>query len=118
MSEPNLYDSMAAHPDIAPVLDLLKIVDPVDEFSSALCLVRDCFSPNNTLRTLSRRALQRMLNERLALLRGYETAVTQAAGIADFGKALAALPREKADELKKAYAAQVAELMGRPLKKP
>lgn len=113
----DLYKSLQEHPDLAPVFDLLKIVDPVDEFSSALCLVRDCFSPSGTLRTLTRRSLRRLLSERLALLRAHETAVTQAAGISDFGKALAALPPEKAEELRAAYRAQVDKLMNRPLKK-
>lgn len=117
-----LYRSMAAHPDAGQVMDLLKIVDPVDDFSSALCLIRDCFSPNTTLRTLSRKCLRRLLKERLALLRAHETAVMQAAAEAgikaqDYMQALKRLPKTTADELREAYTKQVAAMRTRPLKK-
>ena len=115
----NLYESMAAHPDIAPVFDLLRLVDPVDEFSRALCLVRDCFDPEETLRTLSRDLLRDLLKQRTALLRAYETAVMDAAQVygakpKTFLEAATVLGFEF-DTLRKAFENQVAELMGRPL---
>jgi len=119
-TRPSLYDSMAAHPDIQPVLELLKLVDPVDEFSRALVLVRDCFATNNTLRALSRKALRRLLSERTALLAAYETAVMKAAQDRghrpkSFMAALTALPRDVAEELRRNFTEQAEALMGRPL---
>ena len=116
----NLYDSMAKHPDTGPVMRLLELVDPVDEFSKALVLVRDCFSPNATLRELSRRALRHKLAERVGLMAVYETAVMEAARAwgaqpSNFLDAVKELPPEKFEALRAAYQAQVNALMGRPL---
>lgn len=116
----DLYESMAKHPHIAPVFDLLKLVDPCDEFSRALCLVRDCFSPNTTLRALSRDQLAGVLAERTNLLLAYETAVYEAARAIGakpktFLDAVDALPDSIACMLREAFEQQVAKLMGRPL---
>ena len=115
-----LYDSMRQHPDTGPVMALLDLVDPVDEFSRALVLIRDCFSPSDTLRTLSRKKLKGLLGERMQLVVAYETAVFQAArdvggSPQTFMEAVnALLPTPgKFAELHAAYAAQVRELMGR-----
>lgn len=118
----NLYESMHQHPELKPVFDLLELVEPVDEFSQAVTLVRDCFSTNNTLRTLCRRALRRMVSERTNLMTAYEAAVVQAAkdaghSPANFGEALAALPGDVATQLRDTYRAQVDAVMGRPLKR-
>ena len=114
----HLYDSMRQHPDTGPVMALLDLVDPVDEFSRALVLIRDCFSPSDTLRELSRAKLKGLLGERMKLEVAYETAVFQAArdlgaNPQAFMEAIAALPAGKFTELHRAYAAQVRELMGR-----
>lgn len=122
MSDPNLYESMAKHPDIAPVMEMLETVEPVDEFSKAICLIRDCFSPNNTLRALSRRQLRGLMRTRIALMTGFETAVVQAAREAGakpkgFEDAMKALPPEVFERMHASYRAQVDELMGRPLER-
>ena len=75
----SMYESMAVHPDCSKVLDLLHLVDPVDEFSAALCLVRDCFSPTSTLSALSRQKLAQITKERMDLLRAYQDAMVRAA---------------------------------------
>lgn len=116
----HLYDSMRQHPDTGPVMELLEMVDPVDEFSRALVLVRDCFSSSDTLRELSRAKLKGLLGQRLELVIVYETAVFQAArdlgaNPPTFVEAIKALPAGKFTELHMAYAAQVRELMGRSL---
>lgn len=98
-----MYENMAKHPDAGQVMDLLAIVEPCDEFSMALCLVRDCFSPNTTLRTLSRKKLRGVLKERLALLRAYESAMKEAE------------TETEQDEAREAFRRQVNALMGRPL---
>ena len=101
-------------------MELLELVDPVDEFSRALCLVRDCFSSSDTLRTLSRKKLKGLLGERMRLVQAYEVAVLQAAR--DWGaepktflEAIKELPPGEFTRLHMAYVAQVRELMGRPL---
>lgn len=113
-----LYESMRQHPDTGPVMELLELVEPVDEFSKALCLVRDCFSSNQTLRTLSRSKLTALLGERLKLVEAYCTAVLEAAREQGwepktFLEGVKALPPGKFAELHEAYAAQVDKLMGR-----
>ena len=114
----HLYESMRQHPDTGPVMALLELVDPVDEFSRALCLVRDCFSSSDTLRTLSRKKLKGLLGERMQLVVAYETAVFQAArdlgaNPQAFVEAIKVLPAGQFTELHMAYVAQVRELMGR-----
>jgi hypothetical protein len=114
----NLYESMSKHPDIGPIMELLELVEPCDEFSKALCLVRDCFNPNNTLRALSRRKLRSMMGERTGLMAAYETAVYTAArahGIepGSWLEAIDALPAVEFSELRDAYNKQVDALMGR-----
>jgi hypothetical protein len=109
---------MRQHPDTGPVMELLELVEPTDEFSKALCLVRDCFSSNQTLRTLSRSKLTALLGERLKLVIAYQTATFQAARDVGahpqtFLDAVKALPPGKFTELHKAYAEQVNKLMGR-----
>ncbi len=116
----NLYESMAKHPDTGPVLALLELVDPCDEFSKGVVLVRDCFSPSNTLRALSRRKLRAMLSVRTGLMEAYQTAVmaaarAQGAKPLTFLDAMSALPPKKFEELRAAYNAQVDALMGRSL---
>lgn len=117
----HLYESMAAHPDIAVVMELLELVEPVDEFSRALCLVRDCFSPSDTLRLLSRNQLRGLMKSRMALMTAFETAVMDAAKIKGvtpktFSEAHGALEPSEFNELVRAYKQQVDELMSRPLK--
>ena len=114
----HLYESMRQHPDTGPVMDLLELVDPVDEFSRALCLVRDCFSSSDTLRELSRAKLKGLLGERMKLVIAYQTAVFQAARDCGakpktFEEAVKVLPLGKSIKLRRAYADQVRELMGR-----
>jgi hypothetical protein len=116
----HLYDSMRQHPDTGPVMALLDLVDPVDEFSRALVLVRDCFSSSDTLRNLSRSKLKGLLGERMKLVAAYEVAVLEAARElgakpTTYLEAITALPAGKFTELHMAYAKQVDELMGRPL---
>ena len=116
----HLYQSMAEHPDIELIMDLLNLVDPCDEFSQALCLVRDCFSPNDTLRLLSRKSLRDLLKTRTSLMSSYQTAVAAAAGAKGvnaktFLEAAAALTNTEFNALKNAYEKQVAELMNRPM---
>lgn len=116
----NLYESMAHHPDIAPVMEMLELAEPVDEFSRALCLIRDCFSPNDTLRILSRKQLTGLMKSRIALMTSFETAVVQAAkdtGAAPrtFADAVKALPAEEFANMQASFSKQVDELMGRPL---
>lgn len=121
MNENNLYQSMAEHPDIEPIMDLLDLVDPCDEFSQALCLVRDCFSPSDTLRLLSRKSLRELLKTRTSLMSSYQTAVAAAArakgvNAKTFLEAASALPAEEFDTMRKAYEKQVNELMNRPMR--
>lgn len=116
----HLYDSMRQHPDTGPVMALLDLVDPVDEFSRALVLIRDCFSPSDTLRELSRAKLRNLLGERMKLVAAYEVAVLETARAhgakpATFLEAVSALPHGKFTQLHEAYAEQVNELMGRQL---
>ncbi len=116
----NLYKSMRVHPDIAPIMDLLDLVEPCDEFSRALCLVRDCFEENNTLRHLSRRSLRALLKERTSLMTVYEMVVMKAATTTGakpttFLEAASALPADEFDKMREVYRRQVAEVMGRPL---
>lgn len=102
-----------------PAMKLLELVDPVDEFSKALVLVRDCFSPSATVRELSYRALRHRLADRLGLLAAYETSVMEAArahtGVlpSTFLDATLALPAEEFAKLRAAFNAQVNALMGR-----
>lgn len=114
----DLYESMQKHPDTGPVMALMALVEPVDEFSRALCLVRDCFSPNQSRRTLSRTKLRALLGERLKLVIAYETAVFQAARDAGakpqtYAEAIKALSAEEFTDLHMAYVAQVDKLMSR-----
>lgn len=114
----NLYESMSKHPDTGPVMKLLELVEQCDEFSKGVSLVRDCFSPNNTLRALSRRKLRSILGERTGLMETYQTAVYEAArkhGVkpASWLEAVDALPAVEFGELRDAYNAQVDALMGR-----
>lgn len=114
----SIYDDMREHPATGPILTLLDIVDPVDEFSKALVMIRDCFSPNNTLRELSRRALRYKLSERVGLMTAYETAVINAAkehgnNPRTFLDAIAVLPPAEFEELRKAYKEQVDAMMQR-----
>lgn len=114
-----LYRSMAQHPDTGPIMEMLSLVDPVDEFSKAVCLVRDCFSDNQTLRTLSRRQLKGMLASRVALVTAYETSVMQEARKygepTDFADACEMIPSVKFDAMRRDFRRQVDELMKRPL---
>jgi len=113
-----LYESMRKHPSTGPVLELLELVDPVDEFSRALCLVRDCFDPSPTLRLLSRNKLQGLLSSRVALLKTYQQAVVDAVpGAKTFEAAVATGDRDTIDALKRDFERQAAELMSRPLPK-
>jgi hypothetical protein len=112
----DLYTSMAEHPDTGQVMQLLALVDPVDEFSRALCLVRDCFDPNPTLRILSRNKLRGLLSQRLALLRAYESAVIDAVpGAKTFSDAILLGDRATVDRLRENFEQQAAVLMGRKL---
>lgn len=115
-----LYESMRKHPDTGPIMEMLGLLDPVDEFSSALCLIRDCFSPSDTLRLLSRRKLEKLLHSRTSLMAAFETAVVAAAKEAgskpkNFEEAVGAITPEKFYCLRTAYEAQVRVLMGRSL---
>lgn len=116
----SIFDDMKAHPSIGPILTLLDIVDPVDEFSKALVMIRDCFSPNDTLRELSRRALRYKLAERVGLMTTYETVVINAAkdhghNPQTFLEAIAVLPSAEFEVLRASYKAQVDAMMQRPL---
>lgn len=116
-----LYESMRKHPDTGPVLELLELVDPVDEFSKALCLVRDCFSPSDTLRLLSHRQLKNLLWHRTRLMATFETAVNEAAKEAGanpktWAEAVQVLSPGQFYKLRDAYDAQVRVLMGRSLR--
>jgi len=117
MSNANdLYESMKKHPDTGPVLEQLDLIDPVDEFSRALCLVRDCFDPSPTLRMLSRNKLQGLIAGRMNLLRTYQRAVVAAVpGCQTFDEAVMKGDPAKIDALKATFEAQANELMGRPL---
>ena len=117
-----LYRSMEEHPDTGPIMALLELVEPVDEFGRGVALVRDCFSSNNSLRALSRRKLRGMLGQRTGLMAAYETAVMEAAQATGakphgFLEAMKALPPEMFEELRAAYQVQVDALMGRPLER-
>lgn len=115
-----LYKSMATHPDTGPVLDMLELVEPVDEFSKALCLVRDCFAQGGTLRLLSRNKLRGLLRSRIMLMNAYHDAVVATVpGAKTFVDAVAnhAADRAKLTALKQAYEKEAAKLMARPLKK-
>lgn len=111
-----LYESMATHPDTGPVMQLLDLVEPVDEFSRALVLVRDCFSPDATLRGLTRAKLRGMLNARVMLVQAYQQAVVELVpGARTFDAAMMRAPKEQLDKLRADFEAQMAELMARPL---
>lgn len=108
----NLYENMAAHPETGPVLEMLSMVDGVDDFSRALVLVRDCFSPSGTLRHLARRNLRRILKDRIALVTTFHSAVLGAAReidpkVPDFKGAVDILPSEDLDRLRTSYQKQV-----------
>lgn len=110
-----LYESMRTHPETGPVLELLDMADGADLFSRALALVRDCFSPSDTLRHLSRRKLRAIMKRRVAIVFAYETAVVAAAKEhgaepKDFGEAAAALPAEVFEKLRTDFAKQIEEL--------
>lgn len=114
----NLYENMAKHPDIKPTMDLLELVEPCDEFSRALILLRDCFSPNTTLRMLSRRALREVCSGRVRLLHNYQTVVSENAkalgyDTRSFEEAWNWLPKSTRERLQSSYAEQVKILMGR-----
>ncbi len=116
----NLYDSMAAHPDIKPMLDMLDLVEPCDEFSRALILVRDCFSPSDTLRQISRSQLRAVCSGRIALLNTYQSTMLEASKAIGceprtFLEAWESLPSASRESLQAAYAQQVNELMGRAI---
>lgn len=112
-----LYKAMAKHPDTGPVMELLDMVEPVDEFSRALCLVRDCFSPDSTLRVLSRDKLRGLLASRVALMTTYQQAMIDAVpGVKTFDAAIANGPPFVVNTLRASFERQVAELMGRPLR--
>ncbi len=117
MPDSSLYESMASHPDTGPIMELLGLVEPVDEFSKALCLVRDCFSPNNTLRSLSRKQLRALLGERINLMNAFESAVVRAANeygsVSTFAAAVRLMPCEELVAMQESYNAQVCKLMGR-----
>jgi len=116
MNANDLYESMKKHPDTGPVLEQLALVDPVDEFSRALCLVRDCFDPSPTLRMLSRNKLQGLIASRMNLLRTYQAAVVAAVpGARTFDDAVAKGDRATVDALRATFQQQADELMGRPL---
>jgi len=115
-----LYISMKTHPDTAPVMEKLGLVEPVDEFSRALVLMRDCFSPSGTARTLAREKLNRMLASRVALMKVFETSVVQAARAKGetpktFAEAMAVLTSDEMQVLRNSYRTQMDELMCRPL---
>jgi len=113
-----LYEAMAAHPDTGPVMEQLALVEPVDEFSRALCLVRDCFDPSPTLRLLSRRKLRDMLSSRMALMMAYQQMVIDAVpGAKTFAAAVANGNPATIDRIRATYEKQAAELMARPLPK-
>lgn len=106
------YENMASHPETGPVLELLSMVDGVDDFSRALVLVRDCFSPSSTLRHLSRNGLRRILKDRIALVTTFHSAVLGAAReidpkASDFKTAVDILPSEDLDRLRTSYQEQV-----------
>lgn len=109
-----LYIDMAKHPDIAPVLGLLELADGSDPFSRALMLARNCFSPDSTLRALSRLALRRVMEYRIELVTAYEAAVVTAArdygDPKDFGEALQIAPREVVDRIHADFVEQIRRL--------
>ncbi len=114
----NIYNSMYDHPDTGPVMKLLELVEQCDEFSKGVVLVRDCFSPNNTLRALSRRKLRAILGERTGLMEAYQTVVYEAARKhgakpKSYLHAVSAIPIAEFKALRDAYNAQVNALMGR-----
>lgn len=111
MSHP-LYESMRTHAETGPVLEMLDLVEPHDDFSRALVLVRDCFSPSNTLRELSRKALRRVLQDRINLMTAFNSSVLEAAREIDpevgtFEAAMKLLPPKQLTELVVAYGKQI-----------
>jgi len=111
MSHP-LYESMRSHAETGPVMELLDMVEPHDDFSRALVLVRDCFSPHSTLRYLSRKALRRVLQDRINLATAFQSSVLEAAREIDpevrsFEAAVKALTLGQFTELHRAYKAQI-----------
>lgn len=112
-----LMTSMRKHPGTAEVLELLELAEGSDEFDRALALVRDCFSPRDTLRGLARTKLRGLMAQRRALVLAYEAAVLHAARQrgaqpASFIEAAAALG-SAFDALRQGFDEQMAQLMNR-----
>jgi len=109
-----LYQSMAEHEDIKPLLDKLGTLHPVDEWSRALCLLRDCFAADAARRIESRREVVRMIRGREHLQKAYENAMVRAApGATTFMEAVAKVSTADADRIREDYDRQINELMGR-----
>ena len=118
MTSDKLYESMAKHPDTGPIMELLQLVEPVDEFSRALCLVRDCFAQGGTLRLLSRNKLRGMLQSRVSLMMAYQKAVIDAVpGARSFTEAVAIGDPVSINALRADFDVQARMLMSRPLEK-
>ncbi len=121
MTDPNqLFVDMQTHPDCGPVFELLNLADGCDTFSRALALVRDCFSPDSTLRALSRDKLRKIMKLRTAAVFAYEGAVMKAARDAGhepehFGDALKVLEPDVTNKLHADFLAQIEALKLRSL---
>lgn len=108
-----LYDSMANHDDIKPIMDKMAAVAPDDEWGAAVCLVRNCFSSDGTERSSARRELQRLIRGRNNLQKAFENAVCRAGDSRAFWAASVKLGGNEMDAIRSDYAAQLNELMGR-----
>lgn len=108
-----LYQSMAEHDDIEPIMSKVAKAVPVDEWSGALCLFRDCFSADGVHRKEARRALLRMLHAREHLQQAYENAMLRAGDAETFQEALGKVGAGDAQKLRMDYARQMNQLMGR-----
>ena len=107
-----LYESMRKHGETGPVMELLDMVKPHDDFSRALVLVRDCFSPNNSLRIISRMALRHVLQDRINLATAFQSSVLEAAReidpeVSTFEGAMKALTPGQFGRLRLAYSKQI-----------
>ena len=115
MMTDELYKSMREHPETGPVMELLELADGSDAFARALALVRDCFSPERTLRLLARDRLRQITKRRAMLVYNYEQAVITAARdrgatVTDYSAAVAVLPDEVVDHLHRIFCQQVEQM--------
>lgn len=85
---------------------MLELVEPVDEFSSAVCMIRDCMADDLTLRALAIKKLRVFLRARLNLVATYQAEIAQHGGIEN-------IRPDTFENLRAAFKSQMDRLHGR-----